>query len=161
MERKIVEPKERIDLLFPKKPPDDEEKRKLKRQSRRALAGLFLLISLPFLIGIISLIKEYNENHLTSFKEKDIDRIEQIFDIDVTEDIRLCSFEFEARFPDESDAYLELITADYEKFIKNNIKSPVIIQNEGEIVYGYNKNTIKITTTDGGDYRIKLECHES
>ena len=138
---------------------NEQERKKL----RRTVLGLLLLLCLPFIVGAMV---DHFDRHFTHFNAERTARMEQIFDITVTDDITLKKFDFDTQLPDSCDAVLELVANDYEKFIANNINVPVIHEKseyeKGREYYRYkDKDTdMKIVLRPSGDYLITLHHWE-
>lgn len=137
-----------------------------KKELRRIFLELLILLCLPLIVLIGIGIKEHFDWHFTHFNAERTARMEQIFDITVTDDITLRKFDFDTQLPDSCDAVLELVTKDYEKFITNNINVPVVLKKseyeKGREYYRYkDKDTdMKIVLRPSGDYLITLHHWE-
>ena len=138
----------------------------LKKELKRTVFELLLLLCLPLILGTGIGIKEHFDKHFMHFNVERKARMEEIFDITVTDNITLRKFDFDTHLPDACDAELELVTNDYEKFIANNINVPVVHEKaeyeKGREYYRYkDKDTdLKIVLSPSGDFLITLHHWE-
>ena len=127
------------------------------------IAAAVILISLITLIVIMILLTSPTRYHI--FTKSRIAKMEDYFDITVTDNIKLLQFEDNSLFIATHYA-LTLETADYEAFLKHNIRArteqfePEYQHSKSVIYYRYlpdHRTTVQIAPADSeGMYRITL-----
>jgi len=131
-----------------------------KKELRRLVRELLLILSLLLIIVKVCLVKEYFDKHYTHFNAERTALMERTFDITVDDSVKL------KRYSNDSiliaiNEELELETDDYERFIAENVNAALKLdesRRDGEIVYKYvNFSTdMKITALEKGGYLIAL-----
>ena len=136
-----------------------EVSREFKKELRRTLLGLLLLLCLPMIVGGI---KEYFDKHFTNFNAERTVRMEEVFDIKVDDRVKLIRYDDNSILIAISET-LELETDDYERFITENVNAVLEpderLNDRGILLYKY-KNADKelyVKSLAKGNYLITLK----
>lgn len=134
----------------------------LKKELRRTILGLLLLLCLPFIVGAV--VEHFNK-HFTHFNAKRTALMEDIFDIKVDDSVKLI------RYDDDSiliaiNETLELETDDYERFISENVNAVLELDESCSdrdfLLYKYKniRTKLYVKSAENGKYLITLNHWE-
>lgn len=133
----------------------------LKKELRRTILELLLLLCLPFIVGTVV---EHLNNHFTHFNAKRTARMEQIFDIKVDDSVKLIRYDNDSILAAIHER-LELETDDYERFVSENVNAELELDESckgRDLLYKYkykSKNVskqLKVESLENGKYLITL-----
>lgn len=135
--------------------------RELKKELKRTVFELLLLLCLPLIVFTGVGIKEHFDKHFTHFNAERKARMEQLFDMKVDDSIKLI------RYDDDSILYaiherLELETDDYERFMSENVNAALVLDasrnDRSFLLYKYKdvSTDLKVESQANGKYLITL-----
>ncbi len=135
--------------------------RELKKELKRTVFELLLLLCLPLIVFTGVGIKEHFDKHFTHFNAERKARMEQLFDIKVDDSIKLI------RYDDDSilcaiHERLELETDDYERFMSENVNAALVLDasrnDRSFLLYKYKdvSTDLKVESQANGKYLITL-----
>ena len=133
----------------------------LKKEIKRTVLELLLLLCLPLIVVTGVCIKEHFDKHFTHFNAKRTALMEEIFDIRVDDSVKLIRYENDSTLAAIYES-LELETDDYERFISENVNAVTEFDEScngrGFLSYKYKDEDIKlkVKSLEKGNYLITL-----
>ncbi|MBO7474687.1 MAG: hypothetical protein J6U00_11960 [Ruminococcus sp.] len=137
----------------------------LKKEIKRTVLELLLLLCLPLIVVTGVCIKEHFDKHFTHFNAKRTALMEEIFDIKVDDSVKLIRYDDNSILAAITET-LKLETDDYERFMSENVNAELELDESRKgrdfLLYKYkykSKNVSKqlsVESLENGKYLITL-----
>ncbi|EWM53129.1 hypothetical protein [Ruminococcus flavefaciens] len=140
---------------------DKKFSEEFKKELRRIVLELLLLLSLLLIVFTGICIKEYLDKHFTHFNAERTALMEEIFDIRVDDSVKLIRYEDDSILAAIYEK-LELETDNYERFMSENVNAVLepdeSCNDRSFLLYNYKDESkdLKVESQANGKYLITL-----